>query len=168
MNMSSPSTHPESLCDTTPDSQDVFRKSPSTVKVADGDPAPARRSVRVLCIDDDEMILESVKDFLAFFGHEVEGAAGGLRGLEMFRAAILKGDPYEVVITDLNMPDLNGYMVAETIKARSPQTPVILMTGAANPAMDGGPSSTSVDVVVNKPACIQELNALLLRMAGPA
>jgi len=168
MNLSSPSTHPESLCDPAPDAPDIFRKSPSTIKVADGDPAPVRRSVRVLCIDDDEMILESVKDFLAFFGHEVAGASGGLRGLEMFRAAIQKGEPYEVIITDLNMPDLNGYMVAETIKARSPETPVILMTGAAYPGMEGGASSTSVDAVVNKPACIQELNALLLRMAGPA
>ena len=41
------------------------------------------------------------------------------------------------------------------------------MTGAAYPGMEGGASSTSVDAVVNKPACIQELNALLLRMAGP-
>ena len=49
----------------------------------------------------------------------------------MFRTAILKSEPYDVVITDMNMPDINGYEVAQMIKIESPDTPVILMTGAA-------------------------------------
>jgi len=86
----------------------------------------------------------------------------------MFRTALLQGEPYDVVITDMNMPDVSGYAVAQMIKIESSDTPVILMTGAGNTTRDGGALSASVDVVVNKPVRMQELNDLLLQMARPA
>ena len=56
-------------------------------------------------------------------------ASGGKQGLEMFRTAMLKHQPFEVVITDLGMPEVDGRVVARTIRAESPDTPIILMTG---------------------------------------
>jgi len=129
---------------------------------------PPPRSLRVLCIDDDELVLESMKDFLAHFGHQVGVASGGKRGIEVFCTAILKSEPYDVVITDMNMPDVSGYAVAQAIKTESPDTPVILITGAGNTSWDAGSISASVDATVNKPVRMKELNDLLLRMAGPA
>jgi len=127
--------------------------------------APAPRSLQVLCIDDDEQILESLKDCLAFFGHRVRVASGGKYGIELFFTAILKSEPYDVVITDLSMPDVDGYEVARQIKAESPATPVILMTGAGTQAKSTGPMPTLIDAVVDKPARMRELNDLLLRLA---
>ena len=49
--------------------------------------------------------------------------------MELFRTAMLESQPYEVVITDFGMPDMDGQHVARTIKAESPNTPVIMMTG---------------------------------------
>ncbi|HUA37723.1 MAG TPA: response regulator [Candidatus Sulfopaludibacter sp.] len=161
----------ESLPDTTPPApRDVSRPELSTVNAGNNsqDPVSPRRSLRVLCIDDDEMVLESMNDVLAHFGHQVGVAPGGTRGIEMFRAALLQGAPYDVVITDMNMPDVGGYAVAGMIKAESSDTPVILMTGAGNTTRDGGPMSASVDTVVSKPVQMQELNDLLLQMARPA
>ena len=86
----------------------------------------------------------------------------------MFCAAMLKSEPYDVVITDMNMPGVDGYAVAKMIKTESPGTPVILITGAGNTMLDAGASSASVDIVVNKPVHLQELNNLLVRMARPA
>jgi two-component system sensor histidine kinase EvgS len=158
----------ELLRDAQPDRRDAFRQCPPAAKPAETRPVPPTRSLHLLCIDDDEPILQSIRDLLAFFGHRVEVAPGGKCGVEMFCAAIQKGKPFDVVITDMNMPEVSGYAVAQMIKTESPHTPVILMTGAGNTLRDSGALSASVDVVVNKPPHLEELNALLLRMAKPA
>jgi CheY-like chemotaxis protein len=95
-------------------------------------------------------------------------ASGGKQGLEMFRAATMENQPYDVIITDLGMPDMNGYQVARTIKSESPHTPVIMMTGWGATASDDGDNTPGVDIVVGKPPRLEELNDLLLRMAAPA
>jgi CheY-like chemotaxis protein len=127
-------------------------------------PAPSRRSLRILCIDDDESVLEFMQDCLAHFGHQVKAASGGKYGMELFSTAQLKSEPYDVVVTDLGMPDIDGYQVARAIKAESPGTPVVLMTGEGGTRV-GGAWAGVVNVVVNKPPRIHELNDLLLRVA---
>jgi CheY-like chemotaxis protein len=126
-----------------------------------------RRSLHILCIDDDEQIRDFMTQCLTRFEHRVTVAAGGKRGLELFRTATLENQPYEVVITDLGMPDINGQLVAQTIKAESPKTPVILMTGWGMLTDDERETDPSVDAVVSKPPCMQELNDLVLRIAMP-
>jgi len=114
------------------------------------------------------MVLESMKDFLVYFGHRVGMASGGRRAMEMFRTAIQRSEPYDLVITDMNMPDVGGYGVAQAIKTDSPNTPVILITGAGNTMKDNGSFSAGIDVVLHKPIRMQELNDVLLRTAKPA
>jgi len=84
----------------------------------------------------------------------------------MFRAAMRKKQPYETVITDLGMPDIDGQQVARTIKAESPGTPVIMMTGWGSVMKDEEELVAGVDAVVGKPPRIQELNNLLLQLAA--
>ena len=132
-------------------------------------PQPKRkRSVHILCIDDDEHIREFLDKCLTRFEHRVTVASGGKHGLELFRTATLENQPYEVVITDLGMPDMDGQLVARTIKAESPQTPVIMMTGWGTIMDDEREADLPVDAVVGKPPCMQELNDLVLRIAPPA
>jgi CheY-like chemotaxis protein len=129
-------------------------------------PAIQKRSLQILCIDDDEQILEMMKACLGHHGHRVRVASGGKYGIELFCTAILKSEPYDVVITDLGMPDLDGYQVAWAIKIESPQTPIVMLTAwGANVRNDVAISST-VNAVVSKPPQMQELNELLLRMTG--
>ena len=71
--------------------------------------------------------------------------------MELFRAARLKNQPYEMVITDLGMPDVDGHQVARTIKAESPGTPVIMMTGWGTIMKEDGENAPEVDAVVGKP-----------------
>ena len=124
-----------------------------------------KRSLQILCIDDDEQILDMLKACLGHHGHQVRVASGGKHGVELFRTAILKSEPYDVVITDLGMPDLDGYQVAWAIKIESPKTPVVMLTAwGANVRNDEALSST-VNAVVSKPPKIQELDNLLLRLA---
>ena len=124
--------------------------------------------MHILCIDDDEQILEMMKDCLTHFEYRVRVASGGKYGMELFRTAMLKSDPYEVVITDLGMPDIDGYQVARTIKAESPKTPIIMMTGRETIVKESGAMASFVDAMVDKPPHIEELNHLLLRLVKPA
>jgi len=127
-----------------------------------------QRSLYILCIDDDAGVREFLNDCFTQFNHRVVVASGGKHGLELFRTAALKHQPYEVVITDLGMPDIDGQCVARTIKAESPNTPIIILTGRDTIAKEGGAMASAVDAVVDKPPRMQELNDLILRMATPA
>jgi signal transduction histidine kinase len=129
-------------------------------------PAKQKRSLHVLCIDDDAQVRQLLTDCLTHFNHRVMVAEGGKQGMELFRTAMLKNQPYEVVITDLGMPDIDGHHVARTIKAESPHTPVIMMTGWGTIMKEDGESAPEVDAVVGKPPHMQELNDLLLRITS--
>ena len=125
-----------------------------------------KRSLRILCIDDESQIQDLLKNCLTSLEHRVTTASSGKQGVEMFRAAIRKKQPYETVITDLGMPDIDGHQVARTIKAESPGTPVIMMTGWGSVMKDDGEIVSGVDAVVGKPPRIVELNNLLLKLTG--
>ena len=148
----------------------VSRLGPQTINQVGGNTAQTKpkRSLYVLFIDDDPQVRELMTVCLAQFEHRVMVATGGKEGIELFRAAALKNQPYEIVITDLRMPDVDGRQVARTIKAESPHTPIILLTGWGAMLREDKETVPGIDVVVNKPARMHELNDLLLRMANPA
>jgi CheY-like chemotaxis protein len=126
--------------------------------------AGQNRSLRILCIDDESQMQELLKHCLTTLEHQVTTASGGKQGVEMFRAAVLQKQPYQMVITDLGMPDVDGHQVARTIKAESPLTPIVMMTGWGTMMKEDGETAPEVDAVVGKPPRIQELNNLILQL----
>src|SRR5262245_38180957 len=81
----------------------------------------------ILVIDDEADVRELVADVLTGRGHAITVAAGGRDGLARFETG-----RYDLVITDLGMPDLNGWEVASAIKASRGDLPVLLLTGWAD------------------------------------
>jgi len=79
---------------------------------------------RILVIDDEPMILQTIGDLLRRFGCRVDGVAEGNKAVEM----INKND-YDLVLSDIKMPGKNGYEIFAAAKDKSPDLPVILMTG---------------------------------------
>jgi DNA-binding NtrC family response regulator len=150
------------------DPLEVSRPGPQTIPPAGRNQASAalKRSLYILCIDDDALILEVTKDCLTHFEHRVRVASGGKYGMELFCTAILKSEPYDAVITDLRMPDMDGYEVARMIKAESPGTPVIMMTGEDTFTEADEAMAPAVNVMIGKPLRMRELNELLHQMAG--
>jgi PAS domain S-box-containing protein len=126
---------------------------------------PTRRqslpSQRILVVDDDPLLLKSLRDTLATDGHTVSTATGGLAGLEAFSSAREAETPFDLVITDLGMPYVDGRQVASGIKELSPSTPVILLTGWGQRLMDDGELPAHVDRVLNKPPKLAELRTAL-------
>ena len=93
-------------------------------------------------------------DVLEMDHHQVTVATGGREGLELSESCLHAGEPYEVVITDLGMPDFDGHHVARAIKAESPQTPVIMLTGwGAMPKQTGNQLRKWMPSSANRRAC---------------
>jgi signal transduction histidine kinase/ActR/RegA family two-component response regulator len=121
----------------------------------------APRPLSILIIDDDPLVLESLGATLGSDGHKVTAADGGQAGVEAFTEAHGGGARFDVVITDLGMPHIDGRRVAAAIKAVSPATPVILLTGWGQRLVDDGDIPAHVDHVLNKPPKLRDLRAAL-------
>ena len=120
--------------------------------------------LQILCIDDEPLLRELLKEVLESEGHRVEVSDGGQAGLEAFRAAHQRGRPFDVVITDLGMPYLDGRQVAKAVKLESPRTPIILLTGWGAFINEEGELPAQVDGVLNKPPRARELRETLNRL----
>lgn len=115
-------------------------------------------SARILLIDDESSVREALADQLAIEGHSVTSAADGWQGL----AILEEGKPFDLVITDLGMPGMTGWRVAEAVRARFPGMPVVLVTGWASTLEPG--EEKRVDGVLNKPFQIEAVRELLDRL----
>ncbi|MGO8928893.1 MAG: ATP-binding protein [Limisphaerales bacterium] len=144
---------------------------PSQSKAAPvGGAAQPDRSLRVLFIDDEPMLREMVEEVLSFHQHQVELAEGGEAGVAIFESAKAKGQPFDVVITDLGMPGMDGKQVAERVKASSPRTPVVLLTGWGMMLDEKSQGMSNVDALLNKPPRVNDLLQVLAKVVslGPA
>ena len=117
--------------------------------------------LRILIVDDDPLLIKSLRDTLETDGHLIVATGGGQDGIDAFRKACEEGEPFAVVITDLGMPYLDGRQVASAVKNLSPATPVILLTGWGQRLVAEGDIPPHVDRVLNKPPKLRELREAL-------
>jgi CheY-like chemotaxis protein len=121
------------------------------------------RNLRILIVDDDELLLESLQVVLENEGHQVTAARGGQAGIDAFMAVLLSDAPFEVVITDLGMPHVDGRKVAEKVRAAAPRVPIILLTGGGQRLQADNEQPPQVDHVLSKPPRLRELRETLAR-----
>ncbi|HEX6396470.1 MAG TPA: PAS domain S-box protein, partial [Steroidobacteraceae bacterium] len=107
----------------------IFPAAPTGVSLRDQKLAPTPPSMRILLIDDDPLVLRSLRDSLELEGHDVVTSEGGQAGIDEFANAAEAGQPFHIVITDLGMPYVDGRKVAARIRQLDPQAPVVLLTG---------------------------------------
>jgi signal transduction histidine kinase/ActR/RegA family two-component response regulator len=117
--------------------------------------------LRVLVVDDDPLVLESLRETLTADGHGVTTADGGQAGIDTFLAARAQGNPFPVVITDLGMPYVDGRRVSSAIKTAAPQTIVLLLTGWGQRLVAEGDIPPHVDHVLSKPPRLRALREAL-------
>jgi signal transduction histidine kinase/ActR/RegA family two-component response regulator len=121
---------------------------------------PMRR-LRVLLIDDDPIIIKALEDALTGEGHMTIAANGGQAGLDAFAAALGSPHPFDLVITDLGMPTIDGRRVAEEIKSQSSRTPVIMLTGWGSRMIAEKDTPAHVDRLLGKPPKLLELRTAI-------
>jgi signal transduction histidine kinase len=128
-------------------------------------PLPTRR-LRILIVDDDVALNESLRSTLEAEGHDVTAAAGGQDGIEAFQSARARRAPFDVVITDLGMPYVDGRQVIASVRATAPNTPIILLTGWGKGLDSEGEPPPKADRVLGKPPRMRELRAALVELTA--
>jgi CheY-like chemotaxis protein len=119
--------------------------------------------LRILIVDDDPLVLKSLRDALESDGHLVTTADGGQAGIDVFLAAKAHGTAFPVVITDLGMPYVDGRKVSSAIKTASPETIVLMLTGWGQRLASDGDIPPDVDRLLSKPPKVRELRKALAR-----
>ncbi len=130
----------------------------------------APRSPRVLLVDDDAFVREALAGQLADQGYRVTAASDGLAALALTDA----GEPFDLLITDMSMPGMNGLLLIYEVRLRMPDIPALLLTGYADPTLQLEIDSGSDDatILLRKPIAAEDLTkhaaVLLSRAAAPA
>jgi CheY-like chemotaxis protein len=123
-------------------------------------PIPALgRKRQVLVVDDNEAVREVLSKTLSYWGYDATLAGNGLEAGTLF----LTGD-YDLVITDLQMPLMNGWELARLIKERSPNTPVMVVSGACDETHWEKTNMRFVDAIILKPFKLKEIEGTLRRL----
>jgi CheY-like chemotaxis protein len=109
---------------------------------------------RILVVDDEPFVCESVKMLLTYDGHAVETAGGG-------KEALAKYDPakFDLVITDYSMEGMKGDQLAREIKRLAPAKPIIMLTAFPPDDIPAG-----IDLILTKPFYFETLREALSTM----
>jgi CheY-like chemotaxis protein len=114
---------------------------------------PARAvSANILVIDDETVIRELFYEILARDGHAITLSASSSEGLRAFDEG-----SYDIVYTDLGMPDVSGWDVASAIKRKAPSTAVVMITGREVQMDDEKIKESGIDLVIPKPFQIRQI-----------
>lgn len=127
-------------------------------------PEPSQ-SARILVVDDDMRVSKSLRRVLEADGHRVTVADGGQAGIDTFMAATVRGEAFSMVISDLGMPHIDGRRVAAAVKAASPKTPIVLLTGWGHSMRENG-DLPHVDHLLSKPPDVDELRRAISKLTA--
>ncbi len=116
----------------------------------------APTGLHVLVVDDEEAVLSVLAEMLRGTGHHVSTALGGQVAID-----VLRDQTFEVVFTDLGMPDVNGWDLASLVKARRPECAVVLVSGWGFQLEEEAAHSRGVDRVMAKPFSFTDVEATL-------
>ena len=125
--------------------------------------ASGAESVRVLVIDDEPFVRDTLGEMLRQQHHHVVVADDGVSGLARFREGA-----FDMVMTDLAMPGMSGWQVAEAVKAAQPQVPVVLVTGWGVEVRADQLQTHGVDRVMTKPFRFEDVQDVVASIRGSA
>jgi PAS domain S-box-containing protein len=111
-----------------------------------------QKKVNILIVEDEEDVRNVLKDILTQEGHRVETASNGKLGIEKF-----KKNNFDMVLTDLGMPGMSGWQVAEKIKAINGKVPIALITGWGIDLKKSEMKEKGIDFIVKKPYKLDQL-----------
>jgi len=117
---------------------------------------------RILVVDDNNVLLIVISKMLSRLGYEVSSADSGENGLRI----ILK-NRFDIVLSDYEMPGMDGIAFACSIKKSSPRTRVVIMTGAGKETVFSR-KSTAVDEVISKPFTLEEIDETFQNLSSKA
>jgi PAS domain S-box-containing protein len=116
------------------------------------------RALNILVVDDDELVREAIAGMLASAGHHVVQASDGREAL-----AKLERNHFDLVVTDLAMPEMDGWALASEVRDRWPSIRIVLTTGHTLPQEKMNQDRNLVDAIIYKPIRLDDLTSSLAR-----
>ena len=107
---------------------------------------------RILVVEDEEIVLNFMRTLLEKFGYEVFTVSDGLQGLAFIET---RGNEIDLIISDVEMPVMNGVEMLKRIRVIRPDMPVIVTSGYSD--IHGEVLKNGADAFLRKPARIQEI-----------
>lgn len=125
------------------------------------------KTMKLLIIDDSEVIVEMLYQFLKSKNYDIVSASNGLDGIKLFNA---DADGFDLVITDIVMPNISGVGVISILKNKRPDLPIIAITGFGEHP-ESLAAEAHADVVLEKPIDLnvldEHISALIKKANGP-
>jgi CheY-like chemotaxis protein len=115
----------------------------------------------VLLAEDDDRLRQLITLQMESMGHIVVSAADGTQALEILNKA-----PFDLILTDLSMPRLNGIALVEAARQIVAEIPVIMLTGYGAMLLPDGERPPGVDILLAKPVTRDNLAAAIARVAA--
>jgi len=127
---------------------------------------------KVLLIDDETSLQRSLSLGLLQKGYETESCESGMCGLKALEGIKKNQAPFQYVVVDLRLPDIDGIKLLKVIKFNYPELPVVVITGYGNETTEADARSEKADAYLEKPFTAEELSRILaeipLKTAAPA
>ena len=114
----------------------------------------------VFIVDDDRLTRESLCEIVAELGFDVADADCGLTALDRLRAR-----PSEIVVSDVDMPDISGFELLARLHADRITIPMVLMSARADSALSKAAADAGAEQLFGKPVPVAPFTELLLRLA---
>lgn len=111
---------------------------------------------RILVVDDEEDIRAALIDFFQIVGYEVTAVAGGMEAIEEVRQ-----QRFDVVVTDLRMPGLDGLATLAALRGLDERLQFIIATGYATPAIEAECLAAGAAHVIRKPFELDEIQRVV-------
>lgn len=118
-------------------------------------PGQETSRAKILVVDDDTLLLNLLVDTLRSIGYDTIGVPGGAEALET-----LSQQKFDMMITDIKMPGMDGLSLLKRVKRHFPTMPVLFITGVASPEIVG---YSSADGILAKPFRISHMEELIQR-----
>jgi PAS domain S-box-containing protein len=109
---------------------------------------------RILVVDDEKHLVEMYRRMLGLLGYYVDGRTSPVEAIEALRSNPAK---YDLLLTDMTMPQMNGYQLAKKVMDISPKMPVILCTGFSDQINEEKARSVGIWAFLLKPVLFQDL-----------
>jgi two-component system KDP operon response regulator KdpE len=119
------------------------------------------RTHRILVVEDEGHVAGFIRDALTEIGYAVTVAAGGADALNK-----VTDDAPDLVLLDLNLPDMPGFEVLDRLRARSPAPPVVIVSGNTDPMMAEAAVALGAVDYVTKPVTLDRLSHVVAVALG--
>ncbi len=120
-------------------------------------PTRTGQKLKILVVDDEEIVRSCIRGLLTYDGHEVLAAANAEAGLALFNQ-----DKFDVVFVDYSMPGMKGDELAAAMKALVPHQPIVMISGNT-PLRKSVPG---VNLIISKPVVLGDLQDAIQLVTG--